>query len=129
MIEDCDSAIIIWVNQSSVIAENLERLKRLGKPTFVYECSTKSGEDRFGELSPTRVYSRRHPALRARVDVDGLNELIDAFLESNDEELTIECENNLVGYYLNKLILERGLESVISVNVEPASCKIVLSSH
>ncbi|UCH56672.1 MAG: hypothetical protein JSV18_04750, partial [Candidatus Bathyarchaeota archaeon] len=40
MIEDCDSAVIIWVNNSSVIAQNLERLKRLNKPTYVYEYST-----------------------------------------------------------------------------------------
>jgi len=56
MIEDCDSAIVIWVDGSSVIAENLERLRRLGKPTFVYEYSTSGGEERFGELDPTRTY-------------------------------------------------------------------------
>ncbi len=39
-----------------MIAENLERLKRLGKPTFVYEYSTRDGKERFGELDPTRTY-------------------------------------------------------------------------
>ena len=56
MIEDCDSAIVIWVDGSSVIAENLERLRRLGKPTLVYEYSTTSGDERFGELDPKRTY-------------------------------------------------------------------------
>ena len=58
MVEDCDSAIIIWVDESSVIAENLERLKRLGKPTFLYECSTRDGRERFGMLDPKRTYSK-----------------------------------------------------------------------
>ena len=56
MIEDCDSAIIMWVDSSGVIAENLERLKRLGKPTFVYEYSIRDGKERFGELDPARTY-------------------------------------------------------------------------
>jgi len=56
MIEDCDSAVVIWMNNSGVIAKNLELLKRLGKPTFVYECSSKTDEVRAGELDPNRVY-------------------------------------------------------------------------
>lgn len=56
MIQDCDSAIIIWTNQSGVIAENLELLKRLGKPTYLYECSTETGKVSAGELDPKRVY-------------------------------------------------------------------------
>jgi hypothetical protein len=56
MIEDCDSAIVIWVNSSGVIAENLELLKKLGKPTFLYECSSETGKIKAGELDPTRVY-------------------------------------------------------------------------
>jgi hypothetical protein len=56
MIEDCDSAMIIWVDSSGVIAENLERLRRLGKPTFVYEYSTRDDKERFGELDPKRTY-------------------------------------------------------------------------
>jgi Zn-finger nucleic acid-binding protein len=55
MIEDCDFAMIIWVD-SGVIAENLKRLKRLGKPTFVYQYSTRDDKERFGELDPTRTY-------------------------------------------------------------------------
>lgn len=56
MIEDCDSAVVIWMNNSGVIAKDLELLKRLGKPTFVYECSSKTDEVRAGELDPNRVY-------------------------------------------------------------------------
>ena len=60
MIEDCDSAIIIWMNNSGVIAENLERLKRLGKPTYLYECSSENNSVRAGELDPQRTYDRFH---------------------------------------------------------------------
>jgi hypothetical protein len=56
MIEDCDSAIIMWMNNSGVIAENLELLKRLGKPTFLYEYSSKTGKAKAGELDPERNY-------------------------------------------------------------------------
>jgi len=56
MIEDCNSAVVIWMNNSSVIAENLELLKRLGKPTYLYECSSETDEVRAGELDPNRVY-------------------------------------------------------------------------
>ncbi len=56
MIEDCDMAIIIWTDNSGVIAENLELLKRLGKPTFLYEYSTRNGRGRGGELDPRRIY-------------------------------------------------------------------------
>ena len=56
MIEDCDQAIVIWVNRSSVIANNLELLKRLGKPTFLYEYSTDTDTARAGELDPERTY-------------------------------------------------------------------------
>jgi len=56
MIEDCDSAVIIWVNSSGVIAENLELLKRLGKPTFLYEYDGRTGAEKAGELDPQRQY-------------------------------------------------------------------------
>jgi len=56
MIEDCDSAVVIWMNNSSVIANDLEILKRLGKPTFLYECSSQTDEVRAGELDPKRIY-------------------------------------------------------------------------
>jgi len=52
MIEGCDSAAIIWVDNSGVIAGNLERLKRLGKPTYLYEYSSKTSTGRAGELDP-----------------------------------------------------------------------------
>jgi len=56
MIEDCDSAIVIWMNNSGVIAENLELLKRLKKPTYLYECSNETDHVRAGELDPKRTY-------------------------------------------------------------------------
>jgi hypothetical protein len=56
MIEDCDSAIIIWVNNSGVIAENLELLKKLGKPTFLYEYSSETDTSNAGELDSKRIY-------------------------------------------------------------------------
>jgi hypothetical protein len=56
MIEDCDFAVVIWMNKSGVIAANLERLKRSGKPTFLYECSDETDEITAGELDPNRIY-------------------------------------------------------------------------
>jgi len=56
MIEECDSAIIIWQDNSGVIAENLELLKRLGKPTFLYEYHSKTDVKKIGWLDPKRVY-------------------------------------------------------------------------
>ncbi len=56
MIEDCDYAIVIWMNHSGVIAENLELLKRLRKSTFLYECSSEDNEVKAGELDPKRTY-------------------------------------------------------------------------
>jgi hypothetical protein len=56
MIEDCDSAIVIWVNNSGVIAENLELLKRLGKPTYLYEYCSETDQATAGELDPKRTY-------------------------------------------------------------------------
>ena len=56
MIEDCDSAMIIWADRSSVIAENLELLKRYEKPTFLFEFSNRTGKGKAGWLDPERVY-------------------------------------------------------------------------
>jgi len=56
MIRDCDLSVVIWMNQSGVIAENLELLKRFRKPTFLYEYSSEDGEVGSGELDPKRVY-------------------------------------------------------------------------
>ncbi len=56
MIEDCDYAIVIWMNHSGVIAENLELLKRLQKSTFLYECSSETDEVKAGELDSKRTY-------------------------------------------------------------------------
>jgi hypothetical protein len=56
MIEACDSAIIIWTEHSGVIAENLELLKNLGKPTFLCEHSTRTSTIEVGWLDPKRTY-------------------------------------------------------------------------
>lgn len=56
MIEDCDSAIAFWMDNSSVISENLELLKRLKKPTYLYEYSSETSFARGGELDPIRTY-------------------------------------------------------------------------
>lgn len=56
MIKECDSAIIIWQDSSGVIAENLEILKRAGKPTFLYEYYTETHEGKADWLDPKRVY-------------------------------------------------------------------------
>ncbi len=56
MIGDCDSAIYIWADSSGVIAENLEVLKRQGKPVFIYEYFNKTGKAAAGWLDPKRVY-------------------------------------------------------------------------
>jgi len=56
MIEECDSAIIIWQDNSGVIAENLEMLKRLGKPTYLYEFNTKTRRGKADWLDTDRVY-------------------------------------------------------------------------
>jgi hypothetical protein len=66
MIEDCDTAIIIWVNRSNVIAENLEKLKRQGKPTLLHEVDTERGTERVGNLDPNRIYSRFYASARYR---------------------------------------------------------------
>ena len=125
MIDASDSAVIIWMDGSSVIAENLEYLKKLGKPTYVYEYSTRDGESKFGPLDPARAYGYRGTRIRprARDDADGHGEVIDAFLSSSDGERLVECENpGLTGYYLNKVIIERNLEEVVRVSVESGSC-------
>jgi len=69
MIEDRDFTVIIWVDYSIVIAQNLDLLKNLGKSTHVHGCSASDNMMRFGEIDPIRVYSVYHP-LRARADVD-----------------------------------------------------------
>jgi hypothetical protein len=56
MIEECDSAIIVWQDNSGVIAENLELLKRSGKPTFLYEYYTRTGVRKADWLDPERTY-------------------------------------------------------------------------
>ena len=50
MIDDCDSAIVIWVNKSGVIAANLRFLAKLEKPTFVYEYSIQTKYAKSGWL-------------------------------------------------------------------------------
>ncbi|MDH5200980.1 MAG: hypothetical protein OEW93_08845 [Candidatus Bathyarchaeota archaeon] len=125
MIGDCDSAIVIWVNSSGVIAQNLELLKRLGKPTYVCECSTGGGGARFGMIDSSRSYGRPFQRFHARAGADTgrLSEIVDAFLASDEEELLVECENpSLTGYYLNKIIIDRNLRSILEVAIESGSC-------
>ncbi len=127
MIDDCDSAIIIWMNGSGVIAKNLEYLKRQGKPTYVYELSTKDGISRFGPLDFARSYSYDHRIIRPRKreGSEGLDEVVDAFLESGEGERLVEGEDaGLTGYYLNKIIIDRGLEGVLGVSVESGVCRL-----
>ena len=59
MIKDCSSAIVIWQDNSGVIAENLENLKKLGKPTFLYERLGVSIS--MGMLDPDRTYRMFYP--------------------------------------------------------------------
>jgi hypothetical protein len=56
MILACDSAIIIWSDKSSVIAENLEILKNLGKPVFIYEYSNITNTGKAGWLDPEKIF-------------------------------------------------------------------------
>jgi len=125
MIDDCDSAIIIWVNGSGVIAQNLERLKRQGKPTYVYELSTRDGRSSFGPLDPGRSYGYDRRRLGSkRDDFEGrLRGVLEAFMESGDGERAVDAENpELTGYYLNKLILEGGLEGAVGISVGSGVC-------
>ena len=61
MIRDCDRAVVIWQDESGVIAENLEQLKKLGKPTYLYEYDSSDGTVQAGELDPRRSYRKFHP--------------------------------------------------------------------
>ena len=127
MIDDCDSAIIIWVNRSGVIAKNLERLKRQGKPTYVYELSTRDGGSSFGPLDPGRSYAYDRRRLSSqRGEFEGrLRGVLESFVESDEGERAVEAEDpGLTGYYLNKLILEGGLEGAVGVSVESGVCRL-----
>ena len=56
MIRDCVSAVVIWQDNSGVIAENLEYLKKFSKPTYVYEYDSGTGIVSSGMIDPDRVY-------------------------------------------------------------------------
>jgi hypothetical protein len=56
MIRDCVSAVVIWQDNSGVIAENLENLKKLSKPTFLFEYNSRTGSTSSGMIDPNRVY-------------------------------------------------------------------------
>ena len=66
MIWDCDWAVVIWQDNSGVIAENLELLKKLGMPTFLYEYDSSEGIVQTGELDPRRSYRKFYPYWRRR---------------------------------------------------------------
>ncbi len=61
MIKDCDYAIVIWQDKSSVIAENLEYLKKLRKSTFLYEYNSSDGTFQAGQLDPRRIFRKIFP--------------------------------------------------------------------
>ena len=48
MIEECDSTLIIWVNNSGVIGRNIISSKKKLKPIFLYECWTTRSTIRSG---------------------------------------------------------------------------------
>lgn len=56
MVAECDSAIAIWADNSGVIAENLEMLKNQGKPTFLYEYSSKTNSGESSWVDTKRIY-------------------------------------------------------------------------
>lgn len=56
MIKDCVSAVVIWMDNCGVIAENLELLKNYGKPTYVFECNSEKGVVYSGMIDPDRIY-------------------------------------------------------------------------
>jgi hypothetical protein len=56
MIKDCVSAVVIWQDNSGVIAENLENLKKLSKPTYLYEIHSETDSISSGMLDPDRIY-------------------------------------------------------------------------
>ena len=56
MIKDCISAIVIWQDNSGVIAQNLENLKKFNKPTFLYEYDSTRDSIQTGPLDPNRTY-------------------------------------------------------------------------
>ena len=61
MIEECDYAIVIWQDSSGTIAENLQYLKKLGKPTFLYEYDSSDETEYAGELDPQRSFRPFYP--------------------------------------------------------------------
>ena len=80
MIRDCVSAVVIWVDNSGVIAENLELLKKLRRPTYVYEYSSTKGVVSSGMIDPDRIY-RTHYLYKRRKRMCARGFLLDpAFL-------------------------------------------------
>jgi hypothetical protein len=61
MIKDCYSAIVIWQDNSGVIAQNLENLKKLRKPTFLYEYNSTRDSIQIGPLDPDSTYITYFP--------------------------------------------------------------------
>jgi hypothetical protein len=64
MMADCDFAIVIWQNNSGVIAENLRYLKKLGKPTFLYEYDGSTGIVQEGVVDTERDFKIFYPYLK-----------------------------------------------------------------
>jgi hypothetical protein len=60
---------------------------------------------------------------------DSWDKIIDAFLASNDKEMVVDCKNpQLMGYRLNKSIIEKKLERILEVRVESDSYILKRSS-
>jgi hypothetical protein len=64
MIKDCVSAVVIWQDNSGFIAENLENLKMLSKPTYLFEYHSRTGHISTGMLDPYRIYRTFYPFKR-----------------------------------------------------------------
>jgi hypothetical protein len=64
MIRDCVSAVVIWQDNSGVIAENLENLKKLSKPTYLFEYHSRTGSVSSSMLDPDRIYRVFYPYKR-----------------------------------------------------------------
>lgn len=64
MTKDCASAVVIWQDYSGVIAENLENLKKMTKPIFLFEYHRSTGSVSYEMLDPNRIFSVFFPSKR-----------------------------------------------------------------
>ncbi|MFX1280419.1 MAG: hypothetical protein ACFFA3_13505 [Promethearchaeota archaeon] len=64
MMADCDFALVIWQNNSGVIAENLKYLKKQGKPAFLYEYDDSTRIAHEGVVDTERDFKIFYPYLK-----------------------------------------------------------------